>query len=373
MYPFDQEELVAAIGAWAKCESPTSDPVGVNRMMDLAAAELAEAPIAIERIPGWDGLGDLLVARAGPADGQPHGLVLSHLDTVHPLGTAEDRLPIRIEGDRLYGPGVADMKGGAYMGLAAFRHVARAGTAKRPLVYVFTPDEEVGSPTSREVIEALARGAAYCLVTEPARPGGKVVTARRGSGRYDVNVTGRPAHSGSGQHIGRSAIREAARQILALEAMNDPDKGISVTVGLMSGGTAANTIPEHAWFKVDLRVSHAADAPRLHETILNREPHDPDVRIDVDGRLTRPPYDKDDGIADLHRRIQEIGGKFGLALEDIPRAGGGSDANFTAAMGIPTIDGLGIEGFGGHTYEEYALIPSIPARTSLLAELLTSL
>lgn len=371
---FDERELVSAIGKWASCESPTSDSAGVNRMMDLVEEELSDVPVDIERIKGTEGYGDILVVRAGDVAKGGYGLMLSHLDTVHPVGTLQDHLSVRVEGDRLYGPGVADMKGGAYMGLAAMKSVVLSGRLRRPLVYVFTPDEEVGSPTSRALIEDLADRAEYCLVTEPSRPEGKVVTARRGTGRYEVNVTGRAAHSGSGQHIGRSAIREAARQILDLEALNDLDgRGISVTVGRIKGGSAENTIPEHAWFTVDLRLSHPSDTQPMHDRIMSLKPHDPDVRVEVLGQITRPPYDKNDGIAKLHRQIQEAGRKFGLTLDDIPRAGGASDANFPALMGVPTIDGLGIEGFGGHTHEEHALISSLVPRTRLLANLLETL
>ena len=168
------------LSTWLRTESPTHAPAGVNRMMDLVAAEVADAPVAVERIPGRAGLGDVLVLRAGPQTSEPAVLVMSHLDTVHPLGTADHDLPVRLEGDRLYGPGCYDMKGGAYLALEAFKAVARSGGARRPLVYLMTPDEEIGSPTTRAMIEDLARNAAFALVTEPARDGGKVVTGAQG-------------------------------------------------------------------------------------------------------------------------------------------------------------------------------------------------
>ncbi len=168
------------LSTWLRTESPTHAPAGVNRMMDLVAAEVADAPVAVERIPGRAGLGDVLVLRAGPQTSEPAVLVMSHLDTVHPLGTADHDLPVRLEGDRLYGPGCYDMKGGAYLALEAFKAVARSGGAGAPLVYLMTPDEEIGSPTTRAMIEDLARNAAFALVTEPARDGGKVVTAPQG-------------------------------------------------------------------------------------------------------------------------------------------------------------------------------------------------
>src|SRR3954447_22749080 len=211
-YP-ERDPLVEAISAWARIESPTHDPDGGNCMMDLVAAEGAEAPIAVERVPGRDGLGDTLILRAGPHRHASCGLILAHLDTVHPVGTLARDLPVRLGGDRLYGPGGYDMKGGAYLALQAFKRVAQRGAAPRPLVFLVTPDEEIGSPTTRALIEDFARRAAYALVPEPARDGGKVVTARKGVGRFDIHVEGRPAHAGSRHQDGRNAIREAARQI----------------------------------------------------------------------------------------------------------------------------------------------------------------
>src|SRR3954447_7083322 len=180
-------EVVAGIEAWVRVESPTHDTAAVNRMMDLVEAEAGEAAIASERVPGTRGLADNVILRAGPATDAPGILVLSHLDTVHPVGTIENGLPLRIEGDRLYGPGVYDMKGGAYLALQAFKQAAKAAP-KLPLVFLFTSDEEIGSPSTRELIEDLGRRSAYVLVTEPGRDGGKAVTSRKGVGRFDVHV-----------------------------------------------------------------------------------------------------------------------------------------------------------------------------------------
>ena len=225
---------------WVALESPTRHARGVNAMMDLVTADVAGLPIGVERVAGRDGLGDALLLKAGPNTGQPAIVVMSHLDTVHPVGTAAKDLRVRIEGDRLYGPGVYDMKGGAYLALEAFRRVAAAGTASRPIVFLVTPDEEIGSPITRALIEAEGRKAAFALVTEPARDGGKIVTARKGVGRFDVEIEGRPAHSGTSHAKGRSAIREAALQITAVEGLTDYARGITTTVGMIRGGTAAN-------------------------------------------------------------------------------------------------------------------------------------
>jgi glutamate carboxypeptidase len=359
--------------SWVRTESPTHHRAGVNAMMDLVAASMADAPIAVERLTGEQGLGDVLILRAGPQRDEPATLVMSHLDTVHPVGTLAGDLPLKVDGDRLYGPGVYDMKGGAWLALQAFKDVARAGTASRPVVFLVTPDEEIGSPLTRPIIETLGRGAAHALVTEPARDGGKIVTSRKGVGRFDVHVEGRPAHSGSRHQDGRSAIREAARQILAIEAMTDYARGVTTTVGMISGGSAMNTIPQHCRFGVDLRVETVGDGEAFAASILALRPHDEDVRLTIEGGMNRPPFEKTDGVAKLFDHARRAAAEIGIDLQDVPRTGGGSDGNFTAAIGIPTLDGLGIDGDGAHTLHEYGLISSIEPRRRLMARLLETL
>jgi glutamate carboxypeptidase len=363
-------ELDALIG-WVNIESPTRHVPGVNAMMDQVAEEARLASIACERVAGRDGLGDGLILRAGPANGQKPVLVMSHLDTVHPVGTKTKDLMVRVEGDRLYGPGIYDMKGGAWLGLQAFKEAA-AG-AKRPLTYLFTPDEEIGSPTTRALIEGLGAKAHAVLVTEPARDGGKIVTARKGVGRFEVTIEGRPAHSGSRHADGRSAIREAARQILAVEAMTDYARGVTTTVALMSGGTAPNVIPQHAWFTVDLRVTNVADGEAFQRQLLALKSFDPDVSVKVFGGMNRPPYEKDTKGTALFTHAQACAAQIGFMLEDCPMTGGGSDGNFTAVLGVPTLDGLGIDGDGAHTLQEYGLISSIMPRRALMRQLLETL
>jgi glutamate carboxypeptidase len=358
---------------WIRTESPTHDRAGVNLMMDLVIAQMQDAPVAVERIAGEQGLGDTLVLRAGPQTSEPGILVMSHLDTVHPLGTIERDLPLRTEGDRLYGPGIYDMKGGAWFCLEAFKEVARKGTAARPMVFLVTPDEEIGSPTTRPIIEELARRSAYALVTEPGRDGGKVVTSRKGVGRFDVHVEGRPAHAGSRHQDGRNAIYEAARQILAVEALTDYQRGITTTVGMVSGGTAANTIPQHCSFPVDLRVETVADGEALTRTILGLQAQNPDFKVTASGGMNRPPYERSEGTSRLFDHAKSLAAEIGFDLVSAPRAGGGSDGNFTAALGIPTLDGLGIDGDGAHTLHEYGLISSIAPRQKLMMRLLETL
>jgi glutamate carboxypeptidase len=367
------DAMVAEISRWGSIESPTRDAAGVNRMMDLVATSAADAPIAVERLPGKDGLGDSLVLRAGPQRDDGAILLMSHLDTVHPVGTAARDLPVRVEGDRLYGPGVYDMKGGACLAFEAFKAAARAGGLKRPVVYLMTPDEEIGSPTTRRPIEDFARRAAFALVTEPARDGGKVVTGRKGVGRFEAHVEGRPAHSGSRHEDGRSAIREAAHQILAIEGLTDYAKGVTTTVGLISGGTAANVIPQHCRFEIDLRVVTAADGEDYAARILGLKARDPDVRVTIQGGMNRPPYERSEATGALFEHARREAAGFGVDLQEVRRTGGGSDGNFTAALGVPTLDGLGIDGDGAHTLHEYGLISSIAPRMRLMRRLLETL
>ncbi|MGY2047352.1 M20 family metallopeptidase [Methylobacterium sp. JK268] len=367
------DEAVAAIGRWLAVESPTHDAGGVNRMMDLVAAEAEAADIPWERVGGKDGLGDSLILRAGPQTGEPALLVLSHLDTVHPVGTLAADLPVRVEGDRLYGPGVYDMKGGAWLALQGFLAAAKGGAARRPLVFLFTGDEEIGSPTTRGLIEDLGRRAAAVLVTEPCRDDGKVVTGRKGVGRFDLHVEGRPAHAGSRHPDGRNAIREAARLILAIEAMTDYDRGITTTVGLIQGGTAENVIPQHCRFTADLRVVTEADGRACVARILGLAAA-PDFALTVTGGMNRPPYPRSETTGGLYahaRRIAEE--ELGFPLGEVPLTGGGSDGNFTAALGVPTLDGLGIDGDGAHTLREYGLISSIAPRSRLMRRMLETL
>jgi len=359
--------------SWVRTESPTHDTAGVNRMMDLVVAQMADAPVAVERLPGEQGLGDALVLRAGPQRDEPAILVMSHLDTVHPVGTLERDLPLRIEGDRLYGPGVYDMKGGAYFALEAFKDVARRSSAARPIVFIVTPDEEIGSPMTRPVIEAIGRRSAVALVTEPARDGGRIVTSRKGVGRFDVHVEGRPAHAGSRHKDGRNAIYEAARQILAVEALTDYARGITTTVGMVSGGTAVNTIPQHCRFPVDLRVETVADGEEMTRALLGLKPENPDFKVTVTGGMNRPPYERSEGTAKLFDHARELAAEIGFDLVSSDKVGGGSDGNFTAAIGIPTLDGLGIDGDGAHTLNEYGLISSIAPRQKLMTRLLETL
>ena len=369
--PFDAQAILDGIRQWVEIETPTEAPERVNRLATLVASGYRDLPATIERVAGKDGCGDHLVARSAWGQDAPGILVLSHLDTVHPLGFIE-RLPFRIEGDSAYGPGIYDMKGGAYLAYHAFRRLC-ANPTRSPLgvTQLYVSDEEIGSPTSRALIEAEGRKAKYVLVTEPARDGGKIVTGRKGVGRFEVFVKGIPAHAGSRPEDGRSAIRELANVIQTLEAMNDAKRGITVNVGVVRGGTRPNVIAEEAYAEVDLRVPTAADAGEFVPKILNLESRSDGVSVRVTGELNRPPYEKGNAGAALFEHARTLAAEIGFELNDT-FTGGGSDGNFTAPY-TATLDGLGVDGKGAHTHYEQMFISSIEPRARLLYRLYQTL
>ena len=365
-------ELLEGIRRWVEIESQTADVDGVNCIMTLAGEEFTAAGARVTRIPGTGGCGDHLRVACAWDNGGPGVLVLCHLDTVHPKGTLAAHLPFRVDGNRAFGPGIYDMKGGAYLALAAYRSIATGGrTTPLPIRFIYSSDEEIGSGTSRALIEAEAANAKYVLVTEPARDGGKVVTSRRGVARYVVTARGRPAHSGGRHQDGRSAILEIARQVVAIEGMTDYKRGLSFNVGLISGGTAANTVPEHCTASIDMRIRTMADAEALDRHLRALTPHNRDVKLEISGNINRPPYEKNAGIEALCAHARTVAQEIGFELVDV-HAGGGSDANFTAHL-VPTLDGLGVDGNGAHTLEEHLYIPSLVPRMTLQQRLFETL
>jgi glutamate carboxypeptidase len=369
--PFDSKTILEGIRRWVEIETPTEAPAQVNKLASVVAEGYRDLPATVERIAGKNGCGDHLVVRSRWGQDAPGILVLSHLDTVHPLGFIS-RLPFRIDGDSAFGPGIYDMKGGAYLAYHAFRLLCANG-ADRTLgvTHLYVSDEEIGSPTSRALIEAEGTKAKYVLVTEPARDGGKIVTSRKGVGRFEVFVTGVPAHAGSRPEDGRSAIRELANVIQTLEAMNDGKRGITVNVGVVRGGTRPNVIAEEAYAEVDLRVPTHADADELVAKILGLKSRSEGVAIEVTGELNRPPYEKGNAGAALFEHAKTLAAEIGFELNDT-FTGGGSDGNFTAPL-TATLDGLGVDGKGAHTHYEQLYISSIEPRARLLHRLYQTL
>jgi glutamate carboxypeptidase len=368
--PFDSRTILDGIRRWVEIETPTEAPEQVNKLADLVAEGYRDLPATVERIAGKDGCGDHLIARSSWGRDAPGILVLSHLDTVHPLGFIQ-RLPFSVQGDVAFGPGIYDMKGGAYLAYHAFRQLCAGGGSPLGVTQLFVSDEEIGSPTSRALIEAEGHRAKYVLVTEPARDGGKIVTGRKGVGRFEVFIKGQPAHAGTRPQDGRSAVRELANVIQTLEAMNDLKRGITVNVGVVKGGTRPNVVAEEAYAEVDLRVPGIADADEFVPKILGLKSRSDGVTVKVVGELNRPPYEKGNAGAALFEHAKGLAAEIGFELVDT-FTGGGSDGNFTAAH-TATLDGLGVDGKGAHTQFEQLHISSIEPRARLLYRLYQTL
>lgn len=367
--PFDAEAMLPGLRHWVECESPTYDAAAVNRMMAIAARDLALLGARIEAIPGRMDFGDCLRAtfphpKAGT---EPGILVLGHLDTVHPLGTLA-ALPFRREGNRLYGPGVYDMKGGNFIALEAIRQLLRAGIpTRRPVTVLFTSDEEVGSPSTRDLIEAEAARHAVVLVPEPARPDGGVVTGRYAIARFNLRTVGRPSHAGARLADGRSAIREMCRQVVAIEAMTTDS--VTYSVGVIRGGQWVNCVATYCDAESLTMAKRQEDLDEAVERMLSLRPIGEEVRLEVTRGVTRPVWEPDARVMALYETARGIANRIGFDITQ-QSSGGGSDGNFTGAMGIPTLDGLGVQGAGGHTLEEHLLLDSLVPRARLLAGLL---
>ncbi|NLY28113.1 MAG: M20 family metallopeptidase [Alcaligenaceae bacterium] len=373
MNSYSTEQLVQGISAWVSHESPSHDTARVASMMSMAHDLAVSLGLRAEiRSLGESAPPLLYVTNRANNDQRPGILIIAHLDTVHPVGTVNDN-PVRIEEDRLYGPGIYDMKAGAYLALLALGDYAESRTPL-PVDYLFSPDEEIGSHASREAIEQFARTARYVLVTEPARPnGGRCVTERKGTGSLKVVVKGRPAHAGMQHERGRNAIKEMAHQVIALEALTDYSRGITVSVGTIKGGTVTNVVPSHCEIIADFRVPDQQASDWLVEQFKALKPVDPDCQLQVDIELNRPPMTRGAATADLVARAQACATRAGFVLEEAPMTGGGSDANFTAALGVPTIDGLGADGDGAHTLKEHVLISTLGKRLDFWRYLLADL
>ncbi|MBU1312481.1 M20 family metallopeptidase [Pseudorhizobium marinum] len=369
----DLAAFLEELRLWVEMETPSGDAAAVNRLADRIEVLARDARFSVERTAGTLGFGDILAVRTPRLEGYNARsvLILAHIDTVHATGTIREKLPLREDGDRLYGPGIYDMKAGVLMAFEAMKLATKMGH-NLPIDLLIVPDEEVGSKSSRPLIEELARNAAYALVVEPARDGGKIVTARKGVGMFDIIVRGRASHAGVRPLDGRSAIRAAARLVLELEALNDPVRGITVTTGMIHGGTGRNTIPAECRLQLDLRLPDAAIAAEVIDKIRGMTPVDPDITFEISGDLNRPPFAQSEEGRRLFDHTARIAAELGIMLEGMV-TGGGSDGNFTAALGVPTLDGLGADGAGAHTFDEHILVSSLVPRTVLLANLMASL
>ena len=362
------DRLLAELRGWVEAETPTTDPIAVNRLIDRCQRELTAVGGALERVPGRDGYGDTLICRT-PGEGAPV-VVAGHLDTVWDHGTLAGSMPWRIDGAKAHVPGIYDMKAGSFMAFHSVREILRQKIpTKRPITLLLTPDEEVGSPTSRAPIEAAARGARAVLIPEPAGAGGACVTARKGVGRFDIAVRGISAHAGGNWSEGRSAVVALAEIILKIHAMTDLAAGITTNVAPIRGGTRPNVIPPEAGCEVDLRVPTVALGEQIEAAIVGLAYQRDGITVTVKGGMNRPPFAETPEIRALYAQAKSLAAKHGYELP-VQHRGGGSDGNFTAALGTPTLDGLGCTGAGAHAPFEHILWQDLGPRCATLCALL---
>ncbi|HUS16782.1 MAG TPA: M20 family metallopeptidase [Chloroflexia bacterium] len=365
------DTIVADLMEWCACESPSSDGVATSRMAAIVALHMGNHGADVTLLPGERHGALVRASWPGPAGAAPV-LLLGHHDTVHPLGSLA-RNPVRVEDGRLYAPGSYDMKGGLLLAVAALATLTADGhTLPRPVVFISTADEEVGSLDSRALIEETARGAAAVLVLEPAARNGALKTARKGTGMYTVVARGQASHAGVDHTAGISAITELAHQVIALAGLTNYANGVTVNVGQVQGGTATNTVAAEATALIDVRVPTDGDARRLDAAILSLQPVLPGAKLEVTGYMDRPPMERNPGTVRLFELAHRLGAEIGLDLQEIA-TGGASDGNLTAALGVPTLDGLGVCGDGAHTDHEWVSIADIAPRGAVLAGLLSHL
>jgi glutamate carboxypeptidase len=361
--------LIDTIRGLAAIESPTDDKAAVDRCGDDLARRLT-AIGARMHVLRQERAGDHLRAEFGTGGRQV--LLLGHFDTVWPLGQL-NQMPIVIEGDELKGPGVLDMKAGIALGMLAVRAVmACQPPHDTRVVMLWTTDEETGSVNSRAILEEEARRSEAVLVLEPALPGGVLKTSRKGCGQFEITVHGVPAHAGVDPTKGVSAIRELARQILAIETVQDLTRGVTLNVGMIEGGTRANVVAAAARAIVDVRAPTRDDAQWIEAVLRGLTPHLPGATIEVRGGFERPPMERTAGVARLYALAQEVGATLGQTIAE-GATGGGSDGNFCAALGVPTLDGLGAIGDGAHALHEHVIVSALVPRATLLAGLLSRL
>lgn len=362
-----QADMQRTLAAWVNQDSPTFAKTATDSMGRMLVRAFEQTGATLTAVHPQPELGDHYTLTWGSGDSQI--LLLCHFDTVWPLGEAQKR-PFTIADGQATGPGVHDMKGGTLIGLFALKALRQLGLHPRhKLVIVLTSDEEIGSPTSRSLIEAEGRQSNYCLVLEGSHNRQRLTTSRKGVGRFTVEVTGKAAHSGVEPQNGASAIEELARQIQMLHALTDFERGITVNVGVISGGERPNIVAPHAQAEVDLRVSSAADGETISRKIMNLQPQVPGCNITVTGGINRPPFEETAAGLALFEQARAIAHQLGFDVEKYA-SGGGSDGNFVAGLGVPTLDGLGTLGGGAHALTEHIVLESLPQRAALLAELL---
>jgi glutamate carboxypeptidase len=357
--------LLEFIEALVVIESPSDDPDAVNRCGRELTARLEAVGGMVTPLPSSTA-GDHLRATFG--SGRRQILMLGHFDTVWPIGQLS-RMPLKREGGRLYGPGVFDMKAGIGLAALATRAVLEGdGFDNCRAVMLWTTDEEIGSLTSRAVIESEAAKSEAVLVFEPSLPGGALKTSRKGVGQFEITAHGVSAHAGLDPGKGVSAVRELARQIIALDDLQDAPNGVTVTAGVISGGTRSNVVPDLAKAIVDARANTIADAARVERAVKSLRPQIPGARLEVTGAFDRPPLERSAGVVKLFELARSVAAEIGVKLEE-GSAGGGSDGNFTGPI-APTLDGIGAIGDGAHALHEHVEIDALVPRAAVIAGLL---
>lgn len=359
------DDMLADLIKLIDLESPTLHKASVDALGAVLADELRDLGAAVEVLPKQE-VGDILRARWNPGPGGV--VILSHMDTVWALGTVADR-PTRVEGNRVYGVGAMDMKGGIVIALWALRALRALDLfPAQPISYMLNSDEETGSLHSTAEIEAEALSHNVVFVTEPPQDG-KYKTERKGVSHYSITARGRASHAGADHARGINAIEEMARQVLAVQAMTDYAIGTTANVGVITGGTRANVVPAEARVEINVRARSRANAQAIHEQIMSLQAHHPEAQLVIEGGVGVPPMERSPEIAALFKRAQSLAADMGIAIDE-GSTGGGSDGNKTAALGVPTLDGMGIVGDGGHAVTEYGEIDSLPERAAIMAALL---
>jgi len=350
-----------------RVESPSEDPAAVNAAQELTAGWAAALRGKIKRYPQKN-FGDVYELRFGSSRRRKPVLILGHLDTVWPHGTLKS-MPWLNKDGRLSGPGVLDMKAGVIMALTAISVLTELNLL-RPVTLLLVSEEEIGSPISRPVTERIAKESSAVFVLEPAQ-GLAYKTARKGVGHYDLHVTGVGAHSGVDFETGHSAVLELARQIEHIAGFTNLSRGLTVNPGVISGGTRSNVIAAEAHAEIDVRIARASDEKRVERLFRSLKPFDRACRLTLTGGLNRPPMERKAGTIALFKQAKILAADLGFALDEAA-TGGGSDGNFTAALGIPTLDGMGAIGAGAHAAHEHILIEHIVPRTALLAAMIAT-
>lgn len=370
-----QDDILAKIQALVEIESPSRDVENSQAIAFFFEEEAKQIACvsSFERIAA-EGLGEHLIIRAFSDEKKEDGaiMLLGHTDTVHPRGTITER-PFRIESDKAYGPGIFDMKANCILILEILKAFDELKLKpKREIVILLSCDEEIGSFTGRELVEREASMAKACLVLEPSAIGGRVKTGRKGTGMFTIRTTGIAAHAGLDYEKGVSAILELSKQIEGLHKLTNLELGTTVNVGVFRGGTTSNVIAEHAYAEIDVRFTNIEEALRIKNAILSTIPFDDRVKFEVEGDINRPPLERNENVIALFEQAKRIGYLFDYAIDEA-QVGGASDGNFVAALGIPVLDGLGIEGNGAHASHEHIVHTDIANRGALIAGMILEL